>query len=83
MATQICPKCKQDSFTWSVDDEKPRIIRWGCTHCQYSAYEDESNERICEKCSIKIESLLDDGEDRYWWCCKCNSITIIQKNERI
>ncbi len=29
MATQICPNCKQDSFTWSIDeDESTLTLPW-------------------------------------------------------
>ena len=68
MATQICPNCKKDSFTWSIDEEESPLTYWGCYECNYGAYEDESKERICSNCEKKTESRLKDEEKEYWWC---------------
>ncbi len=53
MATQICPKCKEDTFTWSIDDETS-LTKWG----YYSAiivFEGETFERVCLTCLTKTE----------------------------
>lgn len=77
MATQICPTCKQDSFTWSIDEEESPLTFWGCD-CGYNAYEDESRERVCEVCTIKTESHMRDDQKEFWWCSSCNKIEIIK-----
>lgn len=41
MATQICPNCKSNSFTWIIDEDDTPLTRWGCYACFYFAYEDE------------------------------------------
>ncbi len=74
MATQICPKCREDSFTWSMVDEMPNsLTHWGCYICGYSALEDERDERICKKCRRKAETFLKDDEAVYWWCSNCKT----------
>jgi ssDNA-binding Zn-finger/Zn-ribbon topoisomerase 1 len=72
MATQICPECKKDSFTWSVDDGN--ITTWGCFECHYSATEDELLEVNCEDCGNFSKMQLLDGRGKYWWCCYCNYV---------
>jgi hypothetical protein len=74
MATQICPKCKEDSFTWSIDEEDESLTKWGCHICHYFAYEDEKLERVCSNCFKKNESRLTDEEGEFWWWCSCNKI---------
>ena len=74
MATQPCPKCKKDSFTWSIEDEDEKLTRWGCHFCYYIAYEDEKLEREFSNCSKKNEMRLKDDEGEFWWCCSCNRI---------
>ena len=78
MATQICPKCKEDAFTWSIDDEITDLTIWNCYNCLYQAFEDETSERICKQCGKKTESKLKDDQKEYWWCSSCNSIEIIK-----
>jgi len=78
MATQICPNCKKDSFTWSIDEEISELTIWGCYECEYQAFENESKERNCTKCSKKTESRLKDNEKEFWWCSTCNTIEIIK-----
>jgi hypothetical protein len=78
MATQTCPKCKQDSFTWSIDEEESGLTKWGCFNCSYIAFEDESLERACSNCHKKTESRLEDDSKKYWWCTSCNKVTNIQ-----
>lgn len=77
MATQICPNCKNDSFTWSVDFDESQLTKWGCSECYYRAWEDESTERMCSNCNKKTESLLKDETKTYWWCSHCNKVTIV------
>lgn len=79
MASQICPNCKQDSFTWSIDDEASPLTFWRCSApCGYSAYEDESRERICNNCRQKTESNMRDSQKEFWWCSTCNKVEIIK-----
>ncbi len=74
MATQICPNCKKDSFTWSIAEEVSPLTYWGCHLCHYGAYEDESFERKCSKCGEKNQSKLEDDDKEYWWCSSCDRI---------
>jgi len=74
MATQICPKCKADSFTWHIDDEL-QLTKWGCTICGYLAYEDESLGRKCSHCGLETEIRLEEKQNKYWWCSSCNRIS--------
>ncbi|RFS21422.1 hypothetical protein DVR12_16115 [Chitinophaga silvatica] len=78
MATQICPACNKDSFTWTHDEDRTTPTTWGC-ECGYSAREDESFERVCVICNIKTESRLEDDDKIYWWCCSCNTTTLITR----
>jgi rubrerythrin len=74
MSTQICPKCREDSFTWCMLDETPQSLTyWRCYECGYDALEDERNERKCGRCGNKMETLLKDDEAEYWWCSMCNT----------
>ena len=79
MATQICPNCKLDSFTWSIDKEESPLTKWGCYECGYIAFEDESLERECSNCYKKTESKLKDNLKMYWWCSNCNRITKVDE----
>lgn len=83
MATQICPNCKEDSFTWYMDDENGKeITMWGCYSCSYSACEeDESLQRNCSDCKTFSEMRLEDEVKIYWWCCRCNKIEIIEETK--
>jgi len=74
MATQICPKCQEDSFTWHMDEEESQVTIWWCYKCSYSACEDQKLERECSNCHNKTESLLIDEEGKFWWCNSCNRI---------
>jgi len=77
MATQICPNCKNDSFTWRIDEEESPLTIWRC-NCGYLAYEDESQVRKCKDCGSKTESNMRDSQKEYWWCSTCNKIEIIR-----
>lgn len=76
MATQICPNCKADAFTWSIDEESG-LTMWGCHECGYIAWEDETLERVCSNCGGKSEMNLKDGTKEFWWCCSCNRVTVV------
>lgn len=82
MATQICPDCKTDSFTWSIDEENEKLTIWSCYNCNYIAHEDESLERDCKDCNKKSELYMKDGEKLYWWCHHFNKITPISETEK-
>ena len=73
MATQICPNCQEDTFSWSIDEELSLLTLWHCYKCDYQAEEDESYERNCSKCGKQTESKLKDSLKDYWWCSTCNS----------
>lgn len=68
-----CPKCEQDGFTWSVDDEVSPLTMWNCSLCGYHAEEDESKEMACCNCGQKGAMLLDDGAECYRYCDVCAS----------
>lgn len=74
MATQICPECKKDFFTWYIDDEISDLTSWSCYHCNYSALENEKDECICESCGKRTKTKLQDDTKKYWWCSSCNEI---------
>ena len=78
MATQICPNCKKDFFTWSFDEEDSPLYFWGCS-CGYTAYEDESLQRECSTCGRKTETQMEDDHKKYWWCFRCNKVTLISE----
>ena len=78
MATQICPSCQEDAFTWSIDEEQSDFTIWGCYKCGYHAEEDETKERSCSKCGKPTESKLKDNQKEFWWCSSCNHISIIK-----
>ncbi|MDA3613808.1 hypothetical protein [Polluticaenibacter yanchengensis] len=77
MATHICPNCKEDSFTWSIDEEESSLTKWGCYNCYYIAWEDETLERVCSNCGKKAEFNLKDDTKEYWWCWNCCRVTPI------
>lgn len=73
MATQICPNCKTNNFTWKVDEEESLLTFWFCLSCKYGAFENESEMRTCLKCGRNTESKLKDSKKEYWWCSNCNT----------
>ena len=77
MATQICPKCQQNSFIWSIDEEQSPLTFWACS-CGYNAYENESKETICEVCNKETKSNMRDDQKEFWWCSSCNKIELIK-----
>lgn len=72
MAAQICPKCKENLFTWFFN-EKSNSKSWSCFNCDYEAKENETDECICENCEKKTKKKLKDKEREYWWCSNCNT----------
>ena len=77
MATEICPNCKEDAFTWSIDEEESALTKWGCYKCSYIAWEDEALERVCSNCGNKTEMYLKDDTKKFWYCCSCNKMTVV------
>ena len=73
MATQICPNCGENAFTWSSDDQISELTIWTCYNCKYQACENEMDERNCQNCGQKTETKLKDNEKIFWWCSSCNS----------
>lgn len=80
MVNQICPKCKQDSFTWYIDDEMSTITIWSCYHCDYQAYEDDREEVKCENCQEKTKTFLQNEDEEFWWCSVCNTISELKQH---
>jgi hypothetical protein len=78
MATQICPKCKKDDFTWYIDDEMSSITIWNCGTCDFQTYEDDRDEVLCEKCNEITKTFLKNEEEEFWWCSVCNTISDIK-----
>lgn len=78
MATQICPNCKKNSFTWIMDNEISDLTIWSCYECRYQAFENESDLRICSNCGNKTESKLKDDKKEYLWCPNCNKTEFIK-----
>ncbi|TXG37357.1 hypothetical protein [Seonamhaeicola maritimus] len=78
MAAQKCPNCKEDSFTWKVDDEISDLTVWSCFECNYQAFENELEEQYCSECVKKTKSKLSDKEKDYWWCSNCNTVEVIR-----
>lgn len=67
--TQICPKCGERKFIWSIQDEG---TVWDCLGCGYKVKEDEEAEADCEFCGAKkMSSLLTDDEHQYRFCFSC------------
>lgn len=77
MATQICPNCNKDSFTWYIMADNDKFTKWLCHACSFIAYEEESLERICINCNKKSEIQLIVTDKKYWWCNKCSKYEII------
>lgn len=76
MATQICPNCKADSFTWAIDEDVSELTIWFCSNCSYQVFENEYEESECSKCKSKTTSKLKDNLKEYWWCSNCNTSII-------
>lgn len=71
MALQICPKCKENSFTWFISG-KTHLTSWSCFSCDYEAKQTDSDEQVCEHCDEKSKIKLKDRGKEYWWCSNCN-----------
>ena len=79
MAELICPNCKRDTFSWTIDEGQNPLTIWGCRSCKYSAHEDESFEKNCKDCGTKTEIRLEDDQKKYWWCSRCNKVSLINE----
>jgi hypothetical protein len=77
MALQICPKCKENSFTWFINGKFP-LMSWSCFNCDYEAKENENDKCICVNCEENTKTKLKDKEREYWWCSNCNTISDLQ-----
>jgi transposase-like protein len=87
MALQICPSCKEESFTWFMteDDSGKEVTGWGCHSCHFLAieherYNDDGSYRFetfkvsCPGCgSAKDIKLHKDGRS-YLWCSHCAAL---------
>lgn len=74
MGLQICPKCKEQSFTWFIGGKFP-LPTWSCFDCDYEAKEVESDKQTCENCGDTAKIKLKDKEQEYSWCSNCNTVT--------
>ena len=83
MAEQNCPNCKKNAFTWHIDEDISKLTIWYCRKCGYNAFEDESTIRNCSVCGTNTESILEDDLKIYWWCSKCDKVTLIRNKENI
>lgn len=72
MAAKNCPKCKENFFTWFLND-KTNLKSWSCFSCDYEAKQTENDEHVCEKCNEKSKKKLKDKEIEYFWCSNCNA----------
>ena len=81
MVTQLCPKCKQDAFTWYVSEVLPNITVWSCNACPLQIFEDDNEEEICDNCNEKTKTFLQSQEEQFNWCSNCNTVTNYQINE--
>jgi hypothetical protein len=83
MALQICPKCKELSFTWYIDEEQSPLTQWNCK-CGYLAFEDETKIRDCPVCkNKKSDSYMIDTTGKYWWCYRCGKFELIEYDDKI
>ena len=81
MVTQICPKCRKNSFTWYISEVLSNITVWSCTSCLFQIFEDDNEEAICINCNEKTNTFLQNQEEQFNWCSNCNTMTNYQVNE--
>lgn len=74
MGLQICPKCKERSFTWFIGGKFP-LPTWSCFDCDYEAKEIESDKQTCKNCGEIAKIRLQDKENEYGWCSNCNTVS--------
>jgi uncharacterized protein YbaR (Trm112 family) len=72
MAAQNCPKCKENSFLWFLN-EKSNVMSWSCYNCDYEAKQIGNDQYICENCEENAKKKLKDKETEYFWCSNCNT----------
>ncbi len=78
MALTTYPKCKNDSWSWYIDEEVSEYTIWHCCICGYTAFEDESEETVCPECGQKLDMLLFDDNQKYRYCSQCKRIRIVE-----
>jgi len=78
MALQMCPKCKDNSFTWFMNGKSP-LTSWSCFNCDYEAKENENDRSTCDSCGESTKTRLKDKEGEYWWCSNCNESNPIER----
>lgn len=74
MGLQICPRCKEKSFTWFIGGKFP-LPTWSCFDCDYEAKQTDNEEQVCENCKETSKIKLKDKEKEYSWCSNCNTIS--------
>ena len=74
MALEICPKCKENSFTWFING-KNHLTSWSCFNCDYEAQQTDDKVHVCENCRETLKIQLKDRDKQYWWCSGCNVST--------
>ena len=75
MADHKCPKCKQETFSWYVDQEIAEITIWTCSNCDLQIYEDDRDEIYCKECEDNTTTFLKNEDEEFWWCSICNTTT--------
>ncbi|MDH5355078.1 MAG: hypothetical protein OEY09_11600 [Gammaproteobacteria bacterium] len=71
MAEQFCPRCKEKSFVWSLDEEASQNTQWHCSSCEFYAEEDESLESLCKKCNTENLLYLKIDNEFLRFCTNC------------
>jgi hypothetical protein len=86
MATQLCPNCQEDDFTWSMteDETGQEVTEWRCG-CGFHAieyerylageYQQEPITTNCLNCTTMSGIVLHREGERYLWCYHCNILT--------
>jgi ribosomal protein L37AE/L43A len=74
MPTQICPKCRKDSFSWYIDEELSNFTFWSCSNCDFQTYEDDRDEVEYGNCKEITKTFLKNEDEEFWWCSVCNTI---------
>ena len=66
-----CPKCRQNVFDWSLDEERVPPTAWWCRHCGYKAAEDEavtSDSVRSQHAAVRLLVLIADTAVTYRCC---------------
>jgi hypothetical protein len=70
MTQQLCPICRESSFTWSLDENTSPLTRWDCSACSAHFYEDESLE-------IGSALVLYSSSSIVVWCFAENKAVVV------